>query len=419
MAEPFELADPTRKHRGYVSKTFLIFSCILFLIIFLVAAVAYTISARQINRSFIEQQLAIASETMRLRLVTTVNSELSLVLKMADTQIIQQYFMDPGDPELESLAYIEFTTYQEHFKDKLVFWIDDVDKFFHSTGNEPYLLDPDDPENYWYNLTLYKTEKYNLNINYNPDLHEINLWVNVPVFVETDEGTRKPVGMLGTGINLTEFSNFVATAYAEFDKNITPYMFNKYHEITSAMDYGLVHNKVRLDEHLGITGAKLIETADTLIDTGSKSFIYGNNMYMVSSIPAMEWYLAVSYPLPGFLALNQSMNMVFFGMLSLIFLMFIVLNIFIPRLENILAEKNILLEANRKAGVVLKAKSDFLAKMSHEIRTPMNAIIGMAELALRGNVPTAEREHIYTIRQSGVNLLSIINDILEFSKIES
>jgi signal transduction histidine kinase/CheY-like chemotaxis protein/HPt (histidine-containing phosphotransfer) domain-containing protein len=66
-----------------------------------------------------------------------------------------------------------------------------------------------------------------------------------------------------------------------------------------------------------------------------------------------------------------------------------------------------------------KAKSNFLANMSHEIRTPMNAIIGMAELALRENIPDASREHIITIKQAGTNLLSIINDILDFSKIES
>jgi len=65
------------------------------------------------------------------------------------------------------------------------------------------------------------------------------------------------------------------------------------------------------------------------------------------------------------------------------------------------------------------AKTDFLAKMSHEIRTPMNAITGMAELALRENLPDAAREHIITIKQAGANLLSIINDILDFSKIES
>jgi len=66
-----------------------------------------------------------------------------------------------------------------------------------------------------------------------------------------------------------------------------------------------------------------------------------------------------------------------------------------------------------------KVKSDFLAKMSHEIRTPMNAIIGMTELVLRENTSNIVREHTITIRQASENLLSLINDLLDFSKIES
>jgi signal transduction histidine kinase/CheY-like chemotaxis protein/HPt (histidine-containing phosphotransfer) domain-containing protein len=66
-----------------------------------------------------------------------------------------------------------------------------------------------------------------------------------------------------------------------------------------------------------------------------------------------------------------------------------------------------------------KAKNDFLAKMSHEIRTPMNAITGMAELALREDMTSTAKEHVFTIKQASANLLSIINDILDFSKIES
>lgn len=64
-------------------------------------------------------------------------------------------------------------------------------------------------------------------------------------------------------------------------------------------------------------------------------------------------------------------------------------------------------------------KSDFLANMSHEIRTPMNAVIGMAEMALREDLPLAAREYVKQIMTSGKALLSIINDILDFSKIES
>lgn len=66
-----------------------------------------------------------------------------------------------------------------------------------------------------------------------------------------------------------------------------------------------------------------------------------------------------------------------------------------------------------------KLKADFLANMSHEIRTPMNGVIGMAELALREDLPAQARDYINQIKVSGKSLLTIINDILDFSKIES
>ena len=66
-----------------------------------------------------------------------------------------------------------------------------------------------------------------------------------------------------------------------------------------------------------------------------------------------------------------------------------------------------------------KAKSNFLANMSHEIRTPMNAIIGMDEMILReSNDPSISRFAL-DIRSASKTLLSIINDILDLSKIES
>jgi signal transduction histidine kinase/CheY-like chemotaxis protein len=72
-----------------------------------------------------------------------------------------------------------------------------------------------------------------------------------------------------------------------------------------------------------------------------------------------------------------------------------------------------------KAEESTRAKSDFLARMSHEIRTPMNSIIGVSELMLRRDYSQDVLDYITIISQSGRNLLSIINNILDYSKIES
>jgi signal transduction histidine kinase/CheY-like chemotaxis protein len=66
-----------------------------------------------------------------------------------------------------------------------------------------------------------------------------------------------------------------------------------------------------------------------------------------------------------------------------------------------------------------ESKSAFLATMSHEIRTPLNAVIGLADIELRKTLPKETFNNIKKIRTSGSNLLSIINDILDISKIES
>ena len=76
-------------------------------------------------------------------------------------------------------------------------------------------------------------------------------------------------------------------------------------------------------------------------------------------------------------------------------------------------------EANTELERAARMKSDFLANMSHEIRTPMNAVIGMAEIALREELPANVADYLAQIKNSGRNLLAIINDILDFSKIEA
>lgn len=81
--------------------------------------------------------------------------------------------------------------------------------------------------------------------------------------------------------------------------------------------------------------------------------------------------------------------------------------------------EEVLRQAKQTAEQANRAKSEFLANMSHEIRTPMNAVIGLAQLALTTALDARQRDYLDKIHQSSCSLLGILNDILDYSKIES
>ena len=82
-------------------------------------------------------------------------------------------------------------------------------------------------------------------------------------------------------------------------------------------------------------------------------------------------------------------------------------------------QNDTILRLNQAVERATRAKSDFLATMSHEIRTPLNAVLGMAELMAETQLSEEQRKYVGTFQRAGNNLLTLINDILDLSKVES
>jgi methyl-accepting chemotaxis protein len=290
-----------------IKRKLLIFSAILFCLIFICGSIAFGVSAWNISHANAGRELAREVEIESIKLEASVNAEIAIALKMADSPIIKQYFMDPSNTNLQQTAFREISGYRRAFKGNNVFWVNDIDHMFYKDDDPPFFLDINDPSNYWYLMTLNQRERYNFNINYNPSLNSTDLWINANVL--DDNGT--PIGILGTGINLT---SFVDSIYSNYKGKAALYFFNKDFEITGARDAQLVANKVRLDVKLGETGGQIIARVGDIPQGDALFFPAHDGEVALGRVPALDWYIVAILPLTLIDALSTSMTVLFVAM---------------------------------------------------------------------------------------------------------
>jgi len=310
------------ERRNSIKSRYILFSAVLFLVILISGSIAFAFSMWQmlhINAGF---ELEQSMELERAKLESSVNSEIAIALKMATSPLIQSHFLNPTDSELRKTAFKEIAGYRQAFKSNAVFWASDIDKEFYFAEDNHYTVDTESPDNYWYKMTLYETEKYNFNINYNPDLNVTNLWINAPVF----DAQHKPIGLVGTGIDLTEFVNNI---YQNYKGGATLYLFNEMGEITGSRDVKLITNKTKLDKALGDTGADILEKAKS---NKSCFFTVPEGVATLIPVPSLNWHITAILPLTMADALRSGMTLLFLLMMAAIAVILIISYLFISSL---------------------------------------------------------------------------------------
>jgi len=314
----------SHKHQISMRRKFIAFSFILFLLILISGSAVFIILMGKIQHRNVGYELMQTIEMERFKLEASLNSEIAIALKMANSPLIRRYFLNPTNDELQKIAFEEIAGYREAFASNSIFWVSDIDKKFFSDESYAYTVDTADTNNYWYMMTLNGREKYNFNINYNPDLNVTNLWINALVF----DNQHKPIGIVGTGINL---SDFIDKVYQDYSGTAELYFLKDDGIITGTNDVTLVKNKVNIIKVLGSTGTEILDrTKELKSDRKIHYFETKDDKYIIAIglIPALNWYITTMYPIVTGNSL-RGMTILFGIMMVIIFAIVVVFNIFV------------------------------------------------------------------------------------------
>ena len=310
----------------------IITSALIILLILLVTSSGYQLVAAQLAEQNISQknkEIVVQKGTL---MEDSLQPEISLVKKMASAPVIRKFFMNPDNEDFKKNAFEEFNSFREIFSSHIIFWANDIDKEFWNGMEYSYTIDPNNAADYWYKMTLYETDIYNFNINYNAELDMTNLWLNAVV----RDSKRKPIGMCGTGI---ELDTFIDKSYEGISDDYQMIFFNSSKEITGAKDKSLVLNKKSIEEGIGenfpfdfdelMANAKEASASNECFDFKTASIV-GTIKYL----PNYDWYLIST---ANFMKANRSRSKILIIITLIIQIVFIVFVIIIAKLQSVMS----------------------------------------------------------------------------------
>ena len=207
--------------------------------VIVIALIAYGLISKEQAAQRVSQKLREDITQKGIMMEDYLQPEIALTKKLATSPTAIEFFENPSDDELRERAMTEFQSFRDAFASHIIFWANDKDREFYNAMEYSYTINPDNPADYWYKMTLYDTDVYNFNINYNADLDMTCLWLNAVV----RDKKMKPLGMSGTGI---ELDSFISKCYESLDDSITMYFFNETKEITGSKDKQALLDKLHI-----------------------------------------------------------------------------------------------------------------------------------------------------------------------------
>jgi len=320
----------SRKRQTSMRRRFIVFSSILFMLIFIPGSVTFIILMDKIQYDNTGRELIQTIEIEQLKLEASINSEIAIARRMADSPLIQWHLLNPDDEEMKQIALVEIAGYRKAFTGKNIFWIGDKDKKYYFNDEYVYTMNPSDESSWWYNSIMENPPPYIFNVNFDVGIKKTMLWINVPVF----DNNQKFAGIVGTGINLSDFINTINHNNSETKDEL--YFFNAAGEIIKAKDIDLVEKKANITEVLGQTGDEIFTRTKELkieeieyFKSKTKSQIIAITSIPVSSVPALNWYITAVRSFTVVDSLKTNMTVLFGVMMTVIFSVFVFINIFI------------------------------------------------------------------------------------------
>ncbi|WP_407429479.1 methyl-accepting chemotaxis protein [Treponema sp.] len=315
--------------------------------------IVYHVLSAQASMRNLTQKLREEVNQKAIMMEGFLKPEIALAEKLASSPTVIRFFKNPKDKNERKRAMEEFKSFNDAFSSHSIFWANDVDKEFWNAMKYSYTVDPANPSDYWYNMTLYETDVYNFNINYNPEINMTCLWLNGVV---RDEN-KKPIGMTGTGI---ELDNFINKCYETLGNDFTMYFFNKDMEITAALNQQLLVDKVHIDSlYSQITDFNelILNSKDSATEGGIYNFKAGpEELGVIRYLPSYGWYVFVTGPLRAGKQKGISSLAVIIIIIQLVFSIFV---IFIAKLHSMMHKA-------REASQSLVAETQNLAVSTKE-----------------------------------------------------